>query len=223
MSDVFRTIRHGSNVFQVVDTLGTSSWHFWEFFESGQWETTTVREADRLLHSGDLMFDIGAWVGPLTLLEASRGVHVVAVEPDPDAFHALNYNVDASGLGRLVTSERLAITDVNGRVDLGRQNGGDSQSSVTRNDLEEIVSVRCHTLEWLFNKHPTPNLVKMDIEGGESLVLPQYGWKLRELRIPLLLALHPNWYAPDSLDKLTEELSHWRMTDLYNNMYLCES
>lgn len=210
-------------ILHVAEIPGTASWNFWDFYAGGQWETTTIEEADKLLQPNDLMFDIGAWVGPLTLWEADRAVAVVAVEPDAEAFQALQYNVGMNGLGWLVKMENMAISNHVGMVKLGLQEiGGDSQSSITRADMPRFASVRSNTLGWLLKKHGTPKVIKMDIEGGESLVIPEYGRTLRQLGIPLLLALHPNWYEPGTSKAMEEELSHWEIKDLYNSMYLCQ-
>lgn len=208
--------------FKVVETSGTKSWNFWDFYAGGQWETTTIAEADRLLNKGDLLFDIGAWVGPLTLWEAFRGVKVVAIEPDPGAFEALKQNVSVNGFNELVQLEQLAVTNRLGTMHLWQNEiSGDSQSSLTRNNMAKSVLVYCDTLGYLLEKYGSPKLIKMDIEGGESLVLPEYGPLLRAAGIPLLLALHPNWYASNTSEAVEEELSHWKMKDLYNSMYLC--
>lgn len=218
-----REIVHNKGIkFKVVDTPGTLSWGFWDFFASGQWEPTTLEAADRLLKPGDLLLDIGAWVGPLTLWEVSRAVNVVAVEPDPEAFEALKQNVAANGFDNQVRFEQIAITDHFGSMHLWQNDvTGDSQSSLTRNDMPKSVVVQCDTLGYLLEKYGTPNVIKMDIEGGESLVLPEYGPLLRKWGVPILLALHSNWYAPGTTDAVEKELSHWNMEDLRNSMYLC--
>lgn len=219
---VYLRFEFGGKSFKVVDSPGAKSWNFWDFYSGGQWETTTIAEADRLLRPGDYLFDIGAWLGPLTLWEAKRGVRVLAVEPDPAAFADLKDNVLANQLEDLVTLEQLAVYDKITEVPLFQTPvGADSQSSLIRADLGQDVFVKTCTLSYLILKHGTPDVVKIDIEGGESIVFPEAGPTLREMNIPVLLALHPHWYAPGTADKMEEELSHWGIKDLRNSMYLC--
>lgn len=219
----FIEITRAGQRFKVVNTPGAASWDFWGFYSGSQWEPTTIGEADRILKPGDLLIDIGAWIGPLTLWEASRGVRVLALEPDPIAAADLRFNILANNLHGLVSVEEVAVTDKVGTAKLQMNLGGaDSQSSIMRTDMVDSVEVATTTLTELLGIY-APDLVKMDIEGGESIVLPRDGHLLRETGIPLLLALHPQWYAEGSSEAMEEELSHWNMKDLYNNMWLCQA
>lgn len=219
---------HNRN-FAVWDTEGThpdDSWDFWSFFESGQWEHTTINTADRLLKPGDLMFDIGAWVGPLTLWEASRGVRVLAVEPDPLAYDLLVEHVALNGYKSLVTPIQMAVTDgAEPTTVLHMQGfGGNAYSSITRKEFEPgvgkaaVVSAAA-SIEQLCEIYGFPKVVKIDIEGGESLVMPQAGPFLRQHRIHVLLAQHYHWYAPGTHDAMAAELANWKIQDLYNDMF----
>lgn len=218
----------GRKRFVVEDTPATNqeNFDFWGWFSSGQWETTTIEEADKLLHKGDLLFDIGAWVGPLTLWEASRGVKVVAVEPDPVAFDLLRQNVIINGFKDLVTLVNKAIVyDASSTVTLNfRGSGGDAWSSIAaREDLPNSIEVQATTITELIKQHGKPAAIKMDIEGGESIILPVIGPLLRRLKIPLLLATHAQWYIPWTEQNMVNELSHWHSKDLHNQMYLLKA
>jgi len=226
--EMLKQFNLGKQKFTVEDTEATKTddWDFWSFYAGGQWETTTVAAADKLLKGGDLLFDIGAWVGPLTLWEASRGVKVIAVEPDPIAFELLRRNVIINGFENLVTFVHKAVT--NGESDKVilnfRGSGGDAWSSIIpREDLPGSVEVETITIPEMFKIYGHPKVIKMDIEGGESLVIPAVGEFLRKNRIPLLLATHGQWYAEGSEKGMEDELSKWNITDLHNQMWLCKS
>jgi hypothetical protein len=77
------------------------------------------------------------------------------------------------------------------------------------------------TLEQLIADHGEPDLVKMDIEGGECIVMPAAGPLLRELQIPLVLSCHAEWYLPEQVGPLMRELQNWYMEKLEDETYLC--
>lgn len=213
-------ITKGGLDFTVQDSRGTG-WGFWPWWSGDQWEPTTIEETERLLAPDGLLLDIGAWVGPLTLWAAKKiRARVVAVEPDPNAFEQLAFNVEASGVGDRVTLLQCAVAPAPGPVSLAisEEGGGDAYSSLTR-ELPRAIAVQGRTLSNLvLEYHPT--LVKMDIEGGESLILPRDGHVLRRLGLPLLLALHPDWYAQGTEAAMEAELARWNVKDLHNEMYL---
>jgi len=66
------------------------------------------------------LVDIGANIGTTTLelLRQRPGVTAVAFEPDPSNFSLLKLNVIANGMGRRVRTERLALGDVTGQLEL---------------------------------------------------------------------------------------------------------
>jgi hypothetical protein len=51
----------------------------------------------------------------------------------------------------------------------------------------------------------------MDIEGGEGPVMAADGPLLRELKIPVLLSLHPSWMTPQHNAALQAEMSQWQV------------
>jgi FkbM family methyltransferase len=222
-----RQFKLGKYTFTVNDTEATNTpeFDFWGWYSSGRWETTTIEEADKLLHRGDLLFDIGAWVGPLTLWEAARGVEVIAVEPDPVAFDLLTQHVIINGFKDLVTLVEKAVTDDSAlTVVLNiKESGGNAYSSIIkREELQSRAIVETVTIYELIREYGKPTAIKMDIEGGESIVLPFSGPLLRKLKIPLLLATHAQWYLPGTEQAMADELAQWKIKDLRNQMWLCK-
>ena len=149
---MLRTFNLHGHKFTVNITEATHSenWDFWSFYAGGQWEVTTVKEADHLLKADDLLFDIGAWVGPLTLWEAFRGVKVIAVEPDPVAYKLLRQHLILNPCKRIVTTVNKAVTDGASKfVTLNfRNTGGDAWSSIlSREDLDGKVQVETITIK----------------------------------------------------------------------------
>lgn len=209
--------------FKVLRSVG-DDWGFWKFYASGQWETTTVEEADRLLKPGSLLFDIGAWLGPLTLWEAKRGVTVVACEPDLVAFHDLVENCIANDVVDKVAVYQVAVSDRPGEatLNLDMAGGGDAHSSMLRQDLNGSITVKTTTIDFLMQAYGQPDVIKIDVEGAEALIMPAAGPRLRHLGIPVLLATHEQWMTVEQLVALRDEMAHWRVKDLRNQMWLLE-
>ena len=71
------------------------------------------------LRSGDLFADVGANVGLYSVwVGGSTGARVVAFEPNPTTFLALNQNIRLNDLGALIEAHQFAIGDVSGSVAL---------------------------------------------------------------------------------------------------------
>ena len=54
-----------------------------EIRENGMWEVCTTKKIEPLIQPGDVFVDVGAHVGWYTMLAASKGADVVAIENDP--------------------------------------------------------------------------------------------------------------------------------------------
>jgi FkbM family methyltransferase len=214
-------IRRGPHIFYVLDSPQTRSWNFWDLFRA-QWEPTTLQAIDDHLPIGGLLWDIGAWVGPVSLWAAvNRKARVVALEPDPVAYLQLLENVRRNGLAPQITTRQLALSVSTGNVPL-HGGMGDTRSSLTVEHAAGFIEVAATTPTLLAAESGVPDLIKMDIEGGESRILPQFGQVWRRLHIPMILSLHPQWYAPRTARRVKEELAHWDMEDLHNNVWYCE-
>lgn len=177
---------------------------FWEDHFSGSWEAPTKRVIDRLVRGGTFV-DIGAWIGPVSLWASRRGARVIAAEPDPAAYPHLFFNLRTNCPDAV--AKRIAISDHDGTTLLGTTSGwGDSMSSVTSETNR--VEVCCLTLESFLEPLDLGDLqlIKMDIEGGEGVVIPQCADYLRRLGAPLCLSLHPQWWPVDPMPWLAD----WR-------------
>lgn len=214
-----RTITRDGHTFEIVD--GTyNGWDFWGSFSNGTWEPSLLREIGAL-PAGSLLFDVGAWIGPISLWAAARGVRSIAIEPDPVALEVLKQNVEANNYGDMITIVPKAILAAHGVATLNIQNGGgDSQSSMARTNMPDSIEVEGISLESLFLEMGIPDLIKMDIEGYEGVVVPSCGPALRTLGIPLLLALHWGWLPEGTREALENELSQWNAKMVEEDAFL---
>lgn len=122
-----------------------------------------------------LAFDIGANVGRWSLANASRFDRIVAVEGSPITFERLR---DACGHAPSVVALNRVVCDKGGEDVVLLQAATDTLSTLNRGWLESPASrfcgtpyteIRCPstTLDALVSQYGVPDLVKVDVEGGE--------------------------------------------------------
>jgi 31-O-methyltransferase len=63
------------------------------------------------ISAGDVVVDIGANIGVFTLYAAKQGAQLYAYEPIPPTYAVLEQNVEAHGLGRLVQTRNIGLSD----------------------------------------------------------------------------------------------------------------
>lgn len=167
---------------------------FWAGIKS--WEVETFEALDNYLGKGKTFLDIGAWNGVFSLYAASLGATVYAVEPDPVAYDKLVKNISLNSSNIIAINE--AVSDKTGAAYLWNEDGnmGNSMSSLIENryDAEVPWQVKTTTITDLISKYEIkPDLIKMDIEGGEGIVIPYSFGALKKLSCPLHLSIHPVW------------------------------
>lgn len=127
----------------------------------------------RFVARDSIAWDIGANVGLFSLSAAAKARTVLAVEPDPWLATLLNRSAST------ITNVRVLCAAASDTVDLGELNiaqrgratnfmsgFGTSQTGGVRN-RQPVVTV---TLDWLSEKFPVPDIIKIDVEAGERLV-----------------------------------------------------
>jgi FkbM family methyltransferase len=168
---------------------------FWQQVASGQWESATFAVFERFLDPAHTYLDIGCWIGPTLLYGCQLAARAYAVEPDPIAFEELQRNV---ALNR-PTSDRVQLANLciarkSGEVAFGsRGAGGDSTSSLLFGKKRTHWTVKALSFADFIREYGIAecNFIKMDIEGGEYLVLPGMRDYLHTHRPTLHLSLHP--------------------------------
>lgn len=196
LDELVRTSRNG-HVFRVLDgppchTPG--GWDFWRGDFPGVFEPFLIEWIDRFCDKYHDYLDIGSWVGPTVLYASRVARNVLGFEPDPVAWHYLKENVSHNCLNTIV--HQAAVSTETGQTLLAsRGELGNSMSTINVFPVADGVMVNTVSLESvLTNKDYNFSFIKIDIEGGESKVLPQYKDLLTELKIPLSLSFHYDFY-----------------------------
>ena len=166
----------------------------------GTYETILQSAIHDLVNPGDIAYDVGANIGYISLLLA-RAVgddgKVFAFEALPDNQIRLYKNIAHNKMTLRVSVVRAAVIDSPRpvRFMIGPSHGmGKVQGSAGRKEFEYSQSIvvsgtSLDTFVYTAGR-PAPDVVKMDIEGGEVLALPGMRRILAEARPIMLLELH---------------------------------
>lgn len=133
------------------------------------------------IRPGDLVFDIGAYIGNYAELFVDLGARVVAAEPNPNSFEKLQKKARS----RKIQLERCAVGEKPGKLSLHICRENPTISTVANQWYEaakksplhhnntwiEPVEVEVMTLDQLQSRYGTPSFVKIDAEGFDDQVL----------------------------------------------------
>lgn len=113
--------------------------------------------------TGGIVVDIGANIGAVSVYAASRGAHVIAVEPEPSNTEMLRRNIALNGYDDRIRCHQLAVTDAAGHAHIMPAHGG---SRLTRDGGWEVETV---SLDQLFTLAGVEEcaVLKIDVEGTE--------------------------------------------------------
>ncbi|TFH25554.1 FkbM family methyltransferase, partial [Candidatus Bathyarchaeota archaeon] len=137
--------------------------------------------------------DVGAWVGPTVLYGSQLSRHAYAIEPDPVAISYLRKNISLNpDLIDKISVIDYCIGSENGIVRLGTKTAGDSESSLLSIGEAKFFQVKSITFDTLIEsfKINDCNFIKMDIEGGEFLILPALRRFIKKFYPTLYLSIH---------------------------------
>lgn len=152
----------------------------------GEWAQSEIEVLGRLIRSGDVVLDVGAYIGTHTLafsrMVGADGL-VVSFEPQPVAAQALRAALEENSLRNVVfheaavSPEGVALRP--GCVD--QDNAG--SFALVRADMESLDAFRTVSVDSL--ALPRCDLIKVDVEGLEADVLESASETIARTR-PLL-------------------------------------
>lgn len=187
----YKVTINGKNFFVKYDP-------FWDTVANNQWEPNTFQIFDRFIDEDHSFIDIGAWIGPTTLYGCQLSKYCYSFEPDSIAFNELKKNVSLNPhLKQKIKLYDYCISDSCGKIRFGsRTTFGDTMSSILFNDSKKSLFVKTITLQKFIqqNKISDCNFIKMDIEGGETIVLPHIKNYLAIEKPTIHLSLHPHLF-----------------------------
>ena len=189
------------------------------YWKNKLWEVHTHKILEKFLDSNHSFIDIGAFIGPTTLYGAFIAKKVYAIEPDPIAFNELKKNVLLNHvLKEKIELHQICIHICSDQVKFGSMlNGGDSMSSILFKDSKTSWVVEGITFEDFIIKNNIKdcNFIKMDIEGGEAIILPSMKNYLEINKPILFLSIHPCFFD-DPLNDINKIID---VLKIYKNVY----
>jgi FkbM family methyltransferase len=140
----------------------------------GRWEPEAQRAYERLVRSGDVVWDLGANTGIHTLLFArlaGASGKVIAFEPMGVNARQIRETCELNGISN-VSIVQKAVSDAAGRATF-HIGVHDKQGSLVGIGSADGTSleVECTTMDDFASDDGPPDFVKIDIEGAESRAL----------------------------------------------------
>lgn len=166
---------------------------FWQKYESGEWEPGTTKIFLDYLDAESVAVDVGAEIGATTLFMAKICKAVVSIEPSLLGIeiikHSLSLNKDLKNKVNLLHG---CLADTNEERLYGK-------NSELFNDIHFVnqpggYKVKSFTIEDIAKKEKKSiDFIKIDIEGGEYIVLPAMKNFLKIYKPTLLISIHPGF------------------------------
>lgn len=141
-------------------------------------ETALLDKMFNNISDGDVIYDIGANIGVISLLLAGHPSavksEIQSFEPEPKNFNQLKKNITLNDLSKRIFPHQLALGKEKGTIELFvRGQAGEGRHSIAESKGSTgTISVemeRCSVFAESSGK--IPDLVKIDVEGAEGLVL----------------------------------------------------
>ena len=182
-------------------------------FWLGTYEFDLQTAAQKYIQPGDVVYDVGANIGYISLLCSKlcgKNGKVVAFEALPANVDRLSKNVLINGLESQITVVHAAVIDsVHPVTFLTHQSGamGKALGSAGRNEkYKGRITVPGLALDAFVyeENHSPPDVIKLDIEGGEGSALAGMSRLISESKPVLLIELHGEEAARQVWSKLRQ-------------------
>lgn len=174
---------------------------FWKKLAAGLWEFNCIRYLSKIVRNGETILDVGANIGPYTLLLSKligNEGKVIAFEPDSSAYKILIENIEMNNFNNIIT-ERMGLSNFVGRSKLVIYRnifGGRSQSisslNLRSNELKlKYELVKITTIDkYCEEKDIHPDGIIIDVEGAEGLVIEGAQNVIKQYSPWILLEFH---------------------------------
>ncbi|MGI9009595.1 MAG: FkbM family methyltransferase [Nitrososphaeraceae archaeon] len=199
----------------------------------------TFHEDDIMDHNftpkeGDIVIDIGAHIGPYTIIASKRvgpNGKVISIEADPDNFDILNRNINLNKLINVI-AVNYAVYSKEETIKLYLPSGEEHSSYTKYNTVmsdraqgeTKFVQVQANTLDYILQKNgikpENVNWIKIDVEGAEFEVLKGARDVLsNSSKVSLLIEIHNLSERTNLYKQIKEFLNLYSFTIDYEKIY----
>lgn len=189
--------------------------HFWEIIET--WEKHSFAILDKFLNKENVFIDCGTWNGVLSLYASKACKSVIGFEPDQTAHANAQVNVGINDIEN-IEIYNVGLSNKAGLEKLYIRNEGDSVSSLIDRVDENYKAKSTKNIaviqlsKFLESRQLNIGLIKIDIEGGETIVIPEMEQYIRINKPNMYISFHPNWF-------IEKEKSINYFADLFSEIY----
>lgn len=132
----------------------------------GKYDHDTMRFLEEQLGAQEVFYDVGANVGPFSILASLCGATVFAFEGAPSTHKRLQENFLLNSI-EVEHALNLAVSDTSKEVNFLDDEG----SSVNQIVEDRACKVKAVSIDDFAETHPAPSFVKIDTEGHELKVI----------------------------------------------------
>lgn len=172
-------------------------------FIQGQYETKKTSAVEAAVQRGDVIYDIGAHVGYFSLImaqEAGPDGHVYSFEPRALNFRFLKKHIRINEFSNISTFP-YCVGESSGQVRFNDRTGTGTGHVSEDGDLSvDMISIDGERDQGL--NLPPPNVIKIDVEGGERDVLKGTIRTIKQSEPTIILAVHSEELESDCRDLL---------------------
>lgn len=198
---------------------------FWEDYSANKWESNNL---DFMIdHArGGYFLDIGAWIGPVSLLMSRYYEKIHAVDFDPVSNKVFRNNITLNNITN-IEHHPIGIADKEGEMQIDATNLGVS----TTNLFSEIPKADESKLTVKVMRFPTfiesiknfekISFIKIDCEGAEYLFLEDVYQFIRGKKITVHISYHP-WVVKKPKYYFTK-VFHWIKQLTFRRYYIAKN
>ena len=206
--------------------------HFWKNVFT-EWENNSFEILDKYLSKDKVFIDIGGWIGTTTMYGSRKSKHVYSIEADNDSILDMsnNLNTNCKNNYTLIHNAIYNIDDVEVRfgrnLHIENSKMNDSTSHIYNDDVnsDDSYLIKTITLKSIIEKYDIDvsniSLIKVDIEGGEELILNELFDLYNTYGVPLYISIHYSWWKDKNLDRfpfLSSEIKNRILTDPFTSI-----
>lgn len=172
-----------------------------DFWNDSKWESFTYKSVSLFSNNKKIFLDIGAWIGPISLVASKLNKTVHAIEPDNVAFSQLEENLKLNNIENVIL-HNMAISNKTKMLTLGndtslgnsntRINSSTNSFQVQGKSLNEFIE------ENNINKEDI-SMIKIDVEGAELDIIKDKFFDDMN-NIPIHLSIHSPFFLNPEKD-----------------------